>query len=237
MLRLLGTTPLGRDGLLLAKMLAVAVVLAVQVVLLSVLALALGWWPELAALPGAVLTLALGGAAFVALALVLGLRGLTDAKETVNKGTFGSLLPIFNTASEVGYGAVIASLAAFATIRDAVLGISGNPLITTAVSVNVLAGVTGSASGGMSIALETLGEDLRQLAVEQGISLEIMHRVTAMASGGFDALPHNGAVITLLAICGLSHRESYADIGMVAVVIPVAAIIVVIVLGTLFGGF
>lgn len=70
-LRLLGTTPLGRDGLLLAKMLAVAVVLAVQVVLLSVLALALGWWPELAALPGAVLTLALGGAAFVALALVL----------------------------------------------------------------------------------------------------------------------------------------------------------------------
>lgn len=175
--------------------------------------------------------------AAIALALVLGLRGLTDAKETVNKGTFGSLLPIFNTASEVGYGAVIASLAAFATIRDAVLGISGNPLITTAVSVNVLAGVTGSASGGMSIALETLGEDLRQLAVEQGISLEIMHRVTAMASGGFDALPHNGAVITLLGICGLTHRQSYKDIGMVAVLIPVIALGVVILLGTLFGSF
>ena len=64
-----------------------------------------------------------------------------------------------------------------------------------------------------------------------------MHRVAALSSGGFDALPHNGAVITLLAICGLSHRNSYADIGMVSVVIPVAALIVVIILGSTFGSF
>lgn len=175
--------------------------------------------------------------AAIALALLLGFRGLQDAKGTVNEGTMGSLLPIFNTASEVGYGAVIASLAAFVTIKDAVFGISDNPLVTDAVAVNVLAGVTGSASGGMSIALETIGEQLKTLALEQGISLELMHRVTAISSGGFDALPHNGAVITLLGICGLTHRQSYKDIGMVAVVIPVAALILVIVLGTIFGSF
>ena len=169
--------------------------------------------------------------------LALNWKRFGDVKKSVNAGTMGSLLPIFNTSSEVGYGAVIASLPAFKIVRDAVLGVSDNPVIALAVSVNVLAGITGSASGGMSIALQTLGETFRGLAEDQGISLELMHRVTAIASGGFDALPHNGAVITLLAICGLTHRQSYKDIGMVAVVIPVAALIVVIILGTLFGGF
>lgn len=160
-----------------------------------------------------------------------------DVKGAVNEGTMGSLLPIFNTASEVGYGAVISSLAAFTTIKDAVLGVSGNPLISLALSVNVLAGITGSASGGMSIALEALGDQFKTMAVEQGISLELVHRVTAISSGGFDALPHNGAVITLLAICGLSHRQSYKDIAVVAIAVPVLALVTIIVLGSLFGSF
>lgn len=162
---------------------------------------------------------------------------ISDVKGAVNEGTMGSLLPIFNTASEVGYGAVIASLAAFATIKDAVLGVSSNPLVSLALSVNVLAGITGSASGGMSIALEALGDQFKQMAIEQGISLELVHRVTAISSGGFDALPHNGAVITLLAICGLSHRQSYKDIAVVAIAVPVISLIVIIVLGTIFGSF
>ncbi|MDO5499421.1 MAG: GntP family permease, partial [Propionibacteriaceae bacterium] len=157
--------------------------------------------------------------------------------KSLNAGTMGSLLPIFNTASEVGYGGVIASLPAFRIVRDAVLAISPNPLINLAVAVNVLAGITGSASGGMSIALQTLGENFRTIAEQQNISLELMHRVTAMSSGGFDSLPHNGAVITLLAICGLTHRQSYKDVGVVSLLIPVFATIVVIILGTLFGGF
>lgn len=170
------------------------------------------------------------------LILAINWRRLEDTKRSINEGTMGSLLPIFNTASEVGYGAVIASLPAFAMIRDAVLGISGNPVINLAVAVNVLAGITGSASGGMSIALQTLGATFRDQAVAQGISLEFMHRVTAISSGGFDALPHNGAVITLLAITGLSHKQSYKDIGVVAVVVPVIALIVIIAIGTVFGG-
>lgn len=160
-----------------------------------------------------------------------------DVKGAVNEGTMGSLLPIFNTASEVGYGAVISSLAAFTTIKDAVLGVSSNPLISLALSVNVLAGITGSASGGMSIALEALGDQFKTMAVEQGISLELVHRVTAISSGGFDALPHNGAVITLLAICGLSHRQSYKDIAVVAIAVPVLALIAVIILGSTIGTF
>jgi H+/gluconate symporter-like permease len=171
------------------------------------------------------------------LVVALNWKRFSDVKGSFNSGTMGSFLPIFNTASEVGYGAVIASLPAFRMVRDSVLGISNNPVLSLAVAVNVLAGITGSASGGMSIALQTLGERFRGLAEDQGISLELMHRVTVLASGGFDALPHNGAVITLLAICGLTHRQSYKDIFVVAVAIPVLALGVVITLGSIFGGF
>lgn len=170
----------------------------------------------------------------IVMVLALNWRRFADVKETVNSGTMGSLLPIFNTASEVGYGAVIASLPAFAIIRDAVLGLfPTNPVASLAVAVNVLAGITGSASGGMSIALNALGEQFATMARDQGISMELMHRVTALSSGGFDALPHNGAVITLLAITGMTHKKSYGDIFVVAVAIPVLATIAVIVLGSM----
>ena len=142
-------------------------------------------------------------------------------------------LTVFNTASEVGYGAIIASLPAFFVVRDAVLGLTDNPLINVAVATNVLAGITGSASGGMSIALEALGTRFAEMAQQAGISEQLMHRITTLSSGGFDALPHNGAVITLLGICGLTHRQSYGDIFVVAVAIPVFATMVAIALGTM----
>lgn len=169
--------------------------------------------------------------------ILLNWKRWVDLKDSVNKGTMGSLLPIFNTASEVGYGTVIASMGAFMIIRDAVVGISANPLISLAVAVNVLAGITGSASGGMSIALQTLGATYLEIAQNVGISPDLLHRISSMSSGGFDALPHNGAVITLLAICRLTHRDSYPDIFVVAVATPVLALIVVLILGTLFGSF
>ena len=175
-----------------------------------------------------------------AIVVLIGIHWKTwvDIKDSVNKGTMGSLLPIFNTASEVGYGAVIASLAAFVIVRDFVVNLSpGNPLISEAVAVTTLAGITGSASGGMSIALNTLGKTYLEMATAAGISPDLLHRVASMASGGFDTLPHNGAVITLLAICKLTHRDSYADIFMVAVAVPAIATIAVITLGTLFGSF
>lgn len=164
----------------------------------------------------------------ILLCTALNWQRFKDMLATFNKGTMGSLLPVFNTASEVGYGAVIASLPAFAVVRDAVLGISPNPLISAAVATNVLAGITGSASGGMSIALETLGDTFMERAQSAGIDPEFMHRVVALSSGGFDALPHNGAVITLLAITGLTHKQSYSDIFVVAVLIPFSMTVLVV---------
>ena len=158
--------------------------------------------------------------------------------QSLNEGTMGSLLPIFNTASEVGYGAVIASLASFSILKNMVLGIyPSNPLISEAVAINMLAGITGSASGGLSIALEILGAKYLELAGTLNISPELLHRVATLSSGGFDTLPHNGAVISLLAICGMTHKDSYKDIFMVAVAIPVVATIVVVILGSMFGSF
>jgi len=175
--------------------------------------------------------------AIVAL-IALNRRRLEALRATLDAGANASVLPIFNTASQVGFGAVIASLAAFDLIRSGVLELGGaNPLVSLAVSVNILAGITGSASGGMSIALQTLGDAYVAMAAEAGIAPELMHRVTSVATGGLDSLPHNGAVITLLAICGLSHRDAYKDIFVVAVVTPLVALAVLIALGSLFGSF
>jgi len=161
-----------------------------------------------------------------------------NLKKSINRGTYDSMLPIFNTASEVGYGAVIASLAGFIIIRDSILNLTpDNPLISEAVAMTTLAGITGSSSGGLSIALSTLGESYYKMALATGIDPELMHRVAVMAAGGLDTLPHSGAVITLLAICGLTHKQSYLNIAMVTMGIPLIATTVVIVLGTLFGSF
>lgn len=152
-------------------------------------------------------------------------KALKNIPESLGKGALGSLLPTFNTASEVGYGATVASLAGFALIKESVLNISPNPLLSEFVSVNVLAGITGSASGGLSIALSALGADFYQRALEMGISAELLHRIASLSSGGFDTLPHNGAVITLLTICGLSHRQSYKDIAVVSLLIPFCVVL------------
>jgi len=126
----------------------------------------------------------------------------------------------------------------FSVISNALLALGDlNPLVSLAVAVNLLSTITGSASGGMSIALETLGPTYVQLAQAQNISLEAMHRVTSIASGTLDVLPHNGAVITVLSICKLDHKEAYGDILMVAIVGPMLALVAVVMLATLFGGF
>ncbi|AJA50028.1 symporter [Clostridium pasteurianum DSM 525 = ATCC 6013] len=134
--------------------------------------------------------------------------------KAINAGAIGSLLAVMNTASEVGFGNVIKTLPGFKSIANALININpnGSPLLSEAVSVNVLSGVTGSASGGMSIVLDMFGKKYAEWAANTGISPELLHRVASMASGGMDTLPHNGAVITLLGISGLTHKQSYKDI-------------------------
>jgi len=176
----------------------------------------------------------------IVLALALGYKNIPKGggglQKALNAGAIGSLLAIMNTASEVGYGNVIAALPGFKAIANFLLGIKlgGTPLVSEAVSVTTLAGITGSASGGMSITLDLMSKDWLAWANSIGLSPEILHRVASMASGGCDTFPHNGAVITLLAVCGLTHRQSYPDIGMITL-IKTSAVFAVILLYSLTG--
>jgi H+/gluconate symporter-like permease len=138
----------------------------------------------------------------------------------------GALLASMNTATEYGFGATIAALPGFMVIRDALLHIP-NPLVNEAVTVNVLAGVTGSASGGLSIALAAMGDTTIAHAIASGIPPEVLHRVASMASGGMDTLPHNGAVITLLAVTGLTHKQSYRDIFTITCIKTMAVFLII----------
>lgn len=138
----------------------------------------------------------------------------------------GAMLAAMNTASEYGFGAVIAALPGFLVVANA-LGAIPNPLVNEAITVTSLAGITGSASGGMSIALAAMSDTFIANAEAAGIPLEVFHRVAAMASGGMDTLPHNGAVITLLAVTGLSHRQSYKDIFAITIIKTLAVFVII----------
>ncbi|STC69816.1 GntP family permease [Corynebacterium pilosum] len=152
-------------------------------------------------------------------------RRFRESIADLSEGAKNAILPCFTTASEVGYGAVVASLAVFATVKNSMFGISDNALVISTVSTAVISGITGSSSGGLSITMETLGTQLAQLAAEQEISPELMHRVTAMASVSFDSFPHNGAILTMLIVCGMTHRLAYKDIFVVTVVVPLVTLV------------
>lgn len=185
-----------------------------------------GVWSVAVALASAILTL-----------ILLNRRRLTALRESMDAGANASVLPAFSVASLVGFGAVVAALPAFAVVRDWVLSIGGGPLVSLAAATNVLSALTGSASGGLTIALDALSGTYLRLAADLGIDPALLHRVAVIGSGTLDSLPHNGAVVSLLAVCGSKHRESYFDIFMVAIVGALLALAAVIVLGTIFGSF
>jgi H+/gluconate symporter-like permease len=138
----------------------------------------------------------------------------------------GALLASINTASEYGFGGVIAALPGFLLIAHGMHAIPG-VLVNEAVTVTALAGITGSASGGMSIALATMAEHFVAAANSAGIPLQVLHRIAAMASGGMDTLPHNGAVITLLAVTGLTHKQAYRDVFAITLIKSAAVAVVI----------
>jgi H+/gluconate symporter-like permease len=185
-----------------------------------------GVWSVVTALLAAILTVA-----------AINWQRLPALRETMDSGANASVLPVLSVASLVGFGAVVAAVPAFDIVRDWVLSIEGGPLVSLAVATNLLAALTGSASGGLTIALDALGSTYTRLAVEHGIDPALLHRIAVMSAGTLDSLPQNGAVVTLLAVCGSTHRESYFDIVMAAVVGPIVALAVVIALGSVFGSF
>ncbi|WP_018661958.1 GntP family permease [Heyndrickxia acidiproducens] len=179
----------------------------------------------------------------VELALVIGIlatiafdwkRVKKNFKEGLNASIGGSLLATMNTGAEYGFGGVIAALPGFTAISHGISHTFTNPLVNGAVTTTTLAGVTGSASGGMGIALSAMADQYNKAIAAAHIPPEVMHRVVAMASGGMDTLPHNGAVITLLAVTGLTHKQSYRDIFAITI-IKTLSVFIVIALYTLFG--
>ena len=164
-------------------------------------------------------------------------RRLPALRASMDAGANASVLPVLSVASLVGFGAVVAALPAFAMVRDWVLSIGGGPLVSLATATNVLAALTGSASGGLTIALDALGGTYMTIAADRGIDPALMHRVAVIGAGTLDSLPHNGAVVTLLAVCGSTHRESYGDIVVVGIAGALIALAAVIALGSALGSF
>ena len=161
------------------------------------------------------------------------LKTFGNVIKTLNDGASGSMLAILNTAAGVGFGGVIKAVPGFEQLKTLVTGIDASPLISEAIAINVLAGATGSSSGGVSIVLEALGPQFIELAKQSGIALEVFSRVASISAGGLDTLPQCGAVLTVLAVTKLTHKDSYIDIFMCCTVIPISATILAIILGTL----
>lgn len=172
----------------------------------------------------------------VELALILGIiatllynwKGVTGGfKVGVNTAIGGALLASMNTGAEYGFGGVISSLPGFGVVSKGISSTFSDPLINGAVTTTTLAGVTGSASGGMGIALSAMADTYMKAITQFNIPPEVMHRVISMASGGMDTLPHNGAVITLLAVTGLTHKQSYKDIFMITIIKTLAVFFII----------
>ncbi|MFG1248480.1 GntP family permease [Xanthobacter flavus] len=185
-----------------------------------------GVWSVIVALAAAIVT-----------CIIINFTSVPELRATMTAGANASVLPILSVASLVGFGAIVAALPAFTDVRNFVLGIEGGPLVSLAVATNILAALTGSASGGLTIALDALGPTYMKIAHEIGMDPSLMHRVAVIGSGTLDSLPHNGAVVTLLSVCGVTHKEGYLDIVMAAVVGALIALAAVIGLGTLVGSF
>ncbi|MCL1939288.1 MAG: GntP family permease [Desulfovibrionaceae bacterium] len=167
----------------------------------------------------------------ILLALKSVVKGFTEGMKPAMSA---ALLAIMNTASEYGYGSIIAALPGFLFLVSALKGLSSDPLVTEAITVNVLAGIVGSASGGISIAMGAMADMFKEMAAAANIPLEVVHRIASMSSGGMDSLPHNGAVITAMFVTGLTHRQAYMPI-LAITAIKTAAIPVVIIFYHLTG--
>lgn len=163
--------------------------------------------------------------------IVLNFKKISNFNKVLNEGISNSFLPLLSSSAIVGYGSVIKSLPVFIALQSMILNLSSNPIISEALSVNIICGITASASGGLTITLDALAPTFIQMSQALNISPEIMHRIAALSSGGLDTLPHNGAVITTLAICGLTHKDSYKDIFVTSVIIPIF-VTALVVIGT-----
>ncbi|SES92320.1 H+/gluconate symporter [Salinibacillus kushneri] len=159
------------------------------------------------------------------------MRFLKEFWESLATGAQNALVALANTCAVVGFGSVAAQVAAFQSLVDGLVNMPGPPLMGLAVGVTLICGITGSASGGLGIALPVLAP----IYMTQGLDPGAMHRVSALASGGIDSLPHNGYVVTTIrVICGETHKRSYKPIFWLSVVLPTAVMFLAVLLYSIF---
>lgn len=171
----------------------------------------------------------LGMLASILFIIVFNFKKIKDKiKDGLKTSAIDCLTPLVNSCAVVGFGSVVKILPIFAVMSAAVLGLAAMPLLSEVISVNLLCAMTASASGGLSAALEVMGDTFLQ----SGIDPEVLHRLASICSGGLDNLPYNGATVTVLALCGMTHKKSYLDMFMVATIIPIVASIVIMILGS-----
>lgn len=175
------------------------------------------------------LIVALGGGVLAIMAI--NFRHFHNLPQAVNLGTTGALLAIGNTAAVVGFGSIAKATEAFHTTVEVMTQIPGNELIGAAIAVSVIAGLTGSASGGQAIALPLVGQHY----LDQGVDPEELHRIVSISSGALDSLPHNGYVVTTIrAICGETHQAAYWPLAALTVVIPLIGVVMALGLFMIF---
>ena len=162
-------------------------------------------WPSIALLSGSLL------------AVLLFDSVRRDGLHVLGNGVQDSIMPLINTAAVIGFGGVVTHTAGFGQFTGLMLESGLPPLLSMFSSVSLVSAITGSASGGLQIFMQTMAPAY----LEMGIDPQVLHRIATMASGGFDSLPHCGAVVAMLTITGLSHKEAYRDVGIITVIIPV----------------
>jgi H+/gluconate symporter-like permease len=149
----------------------------------------------------------------------------------IGAGTHDSIMPLINTAAVIGFGGVVTQTAAFGDIKALILDSGMPPLLSMFASVSSVSAITGSASGGLQIFMQTMAGAY----VDMGMDPQVLHRIATMAAGGFDSLPHSGAVVAVLTITQLTHREAYRDMFVITVAIPVVVTLLMMGAAAMFG--
>lgn len=158
------------------------------------------------------------------LGFILFRKTLSQPLVTMGHGAESAIMPLFNTAVVIGFGGVVKATPAFETFSTVMLESGVNPLVSAVASINIMAGIMGSATGALQIFATSLGPHY----LGMGLNPDVLHRIVAIGAGGLDSLPHSGAIITTLTIMGLSHREAYKDTAVVTILIPLVAVVALI---------
>ncbi len=175
------------------------------------------------------LVVALGSGTLIAVAI--GYKHIDRMPLAFSVGATGAVIAITNTCAVVGFGSIAKLSPAFQEALILVQNIPGDPLISAAIAISVICGLTGSASGGQSIALPLLAPHY----MDTGVNPEELHRVVAISSGALDSLPHNGYVVTTIrAICGETHQSAYGPVAALTVIVPLIGVTVALGLFILF---